>query len=447
MRNLATIGDNHVRILSIGIVCWAVCVIEAGSSAGELQQHPPDAGAETNQLLAPYVPTSPDFNKEIAGLSKASRPEILSWERIYALALVRARSIRGAFAPTLDPMALNQEAARDAVADFARFRRDFFAGRVPAGAAFRDPSAHVFGLLSRLQAIDNARHVVALHDSLNKLLQERSQAESSGVTRLDVDLVDASSVRAQQNLADEIRQYRDGLDELKFMLGLSPHAAVILDRRSLAPFRALHDSVATWTRMPTRDFETLHKLVARLPALGEVVFDRRSLIAQVESNPDQLEEILTNAAQLAVKNRSERDKALTPGNSGVQLELQVRRRIRALIDTTRAYEGEKRLYELSIRTQDQTFERLVAPAAGVNSSRSPLLERLIDQISQVKKAEDRLISLWTSFRAERLALYHDLGALPYADWKSFYDDLSAPEGGGATTVPVVPPKPATSNVP
>ena len=75
--------------------------------------------------------------------------------------------------------------------------------------------------------------------------------------------------------------------------------------------------------------------------------------------------------------------------------------------------------------RDQIFERLVAPSAGVNSSRSLLLERLIDQISQVKKVEDRLITLWTSFRAERLALYMTWGALPYDDWKSFYDDLAA----------------------
>ncbi len=414
-----------MRILAIGIVCCAVCVIATRSSAGRPQPPLPGDGAEINQLLTPYVPQSLDFDKEIAGLSQGSRPEILTWDRIYALALVRARSIRGAFAPSLDPTALDQEAARQGVADFARFRKEFLTGRVAAGGAFRDPSAQVFGLLGRLHTIDNARRVVALHDNLHQLIRERSLAESSGVNRLDVDLVDASRVRAQQNLTDEIRQFRDGLDELKFMLGLSPHAAVILDGQSLAPFRAVRESIDNWTKMPNRDPQTLHKLVARWPALGDVVLDRQPLFAQVATNPDRWEDILSHAAELAVKNRSERDKASSFANSGVQLELQVRRRIRSLFDALRAYEGEKQLYELAIRAQDQTFERLVAPSAGVSSSRSPLLERLIDQILQVKRVEDRLISLWTSFRAERLALYYDLGALPYDDWKSFYDDLAA----------------------
>ena len=39
--------------------------------------------------------------------------------------------------------------------------------------------------------------------------------------------------------------------------------------------------------------------------------------------------------------------------------------------------------------------------------------------------QDRLVGLWASFKAERLALYRDLGVLPYDDWKSFYDDLAA----------------------
>jgi hypothetical protein len=88
----------------------------------------------------------------------------------------------------------------------------------------------------------------------------------------------------------------DGLDELKFMLGLSPHAAVILDRQSLASFRAVHDSVASWTRMSTRNPQVLHELIALLPALGEVVLDGQPLFAQVATNPDRWEEIPGRAA-------------------------------------------------------------------------------------------------------------------------------------------------------
>ena len=50
---------------------------------------------------------------------------------------------------------------------------------------------------------------------------------------------------------------------------------------------------------------------------------------------------------------------------------------------------------------------------------------LLDQLDQIRRAEDRLVGLWASFKAERLAFYRDFGVLPYDDWKSFYDDLAA----------------------
>ena len=45
--------------------------------------------------------------------------------------------------------------------------------------------------------------------------------------------------------------------------------------------------------------------------------------------------------------------------------------------------------------------------------------------TQRLNAEDRLVTIWTSFQTERLALYRELGILPYDDWKSFFNDLSA----------------------
>ena len=55
--------------------------------------------------------------------------------------------------------------------------------------------------------------------------------------------------------------------------------------------------------------------------------------------------------------------------------------------------------------------------SGTTSLLAPEAQRL--------KAEDRLVEIWTSFQTERLALYRELGILPYDDWKSFFNDLSA----------------------
>jgi hypothetical protein len=51
-------------------------------------------------------------------------------------------------------------------------------------------------------------------------------------------------------------------------------------------------------------------------------------------------------------------------------------------------------------------------------------------LSQIQRAQDRLVGIWASFKAERLALYRDLSVLPCDDWKSFYDGLAARPAAG-----------------
>jgi hypothetical protein len=429
-----------MRIVSSGSSACGLLIIAASAMAGP-PQAPARDDAHVAELLVPHVPASPDSDKEIAGLSRRSRPELLTWERIYALAIVRARTHRGAFAPTLDPGALATEAAQHDVADFARFRADF-----RAGATFRDPGAAVLELLSRLQSIDNARRNVAVHENLDTLLRERAPGESSGLNHIDVDMVRASLVRTRRKLDGEIRQFRDGLDELKFLLGLSPHAPVILDRQSLAWFQAVYDSVDLWAKHPQRNLQMLPRLINRLPALGEVVLDGQAILAKIEANSDPWEDVLSGAARLAIKSRSEWTRVSTLGNSDVQVELRVRRALRNLFETRRAYQGEKQNYELAIRLRDEAFERVLAPPLAVNPSRSLLLERLIDQVTLVRETQDRLASLWASFGAERLAFYHDVGELPHQNWKSFYADLLAGPGT-ADAAPSVPPTPTAGDAP
>jgi hypothetical protein len=413
-----------MRIVLTGLTTCALSIVAATSVAAPLQPPQPE-GAEVADLLVPSAVPSVD-DKATAGLSRDRRAETLTWERLYTLALVRARSGRGTLSAALDPGALADAAASQGVADFARFRTDFLAGDPATGhMTFHDPSAAVLKLLGRLQTIDNARRAFFVHENLQRLLQERVQGESSGLNRIDLDTLFASLVRGRQKLADEIRQFRDGLDELKIALGLSPRAAVILDRQSLAAFRGVFDSVDSWARQPQRHLEDLPRLIDRLPSLGEVVVDRLPIMTQIETDPDHWEHVLTAAARLAIKNRGDRDNRPPPEDAGIALELRVRRRIRDLFATRNAYEGEKRSYELAIRLQDQAFERLLAPAAGVAASRSLLLHGLIEHVTQVLDGEDRLAKLWSSFRTERLALYRDLGVLPYNDWISFYADLSA----------------------
>ena len=59
-------------------------------------------------------------------------------------------------------------------------------------------------------------------ERLLMVIRERIQGESSGLTQLDLDRVDAAIQQARKGLVGEIRQYRDRLDELKVDLGLAP---------------------------------------------------------------------------------------------------------------------------------------------------------------------------------------------------------------------------------
>jgi hypothetical protein len=127
-----------MRTAWTGSLACASCIALAAASVAQ----PPPAperlrGGEAPGLpgvTTPIVPASLDTDKETAGLPKGSRPEVLTWERVYALALVRAREGRPKAAEVLSPAALADQAARQGLSDFGRFRKEFLAaGPHPVG--------------------------------------------------------------------------------------------------------------------------------------------------------------------------------------------------------------------------------------------------------------------------------------------------------------------------
>ncbi|MGP0069355.1 MAG: hypothetical protein ACLQGP_37860 [Isosphaeraceae bacterium] len=364
-------------------------------------------------------------DQEIIGLAPASRLDLLTWERVYELAVVRSRDGRSGLAEVLDPKALDEQTARLGVADFDRFRTDFLAARPGGGRSFRDPSGDYLDLLRRLEMIDNARRHIFYLENLSKLVSELIQGEAAGLTQLDVDLVRTALVRARQGLSREVRQFGDRLDEMKVALGLSPHAPVIPDRRRLAAFRTTFEAVDNWSRRPDRSLSELHKIAQKLPALGDLVIDGRPVLGTAEGKSAPNADLLANAVRVALENRVGPDKGQADGEIGAEIELGIRRGVRHLFETHHAYQEEKHAYELARRLADQSFERMVSPSAASVSGRSQLFAGVIEQFARIRDVEDRLVTLWTSFRAERLALYRELGVLPYLGWASFYKDLAA----------------------
>jgi hypothetical protein len=364
----------------------------------------------------------------ITGLPAVSHPEVLNWERVYELALVRGRGGARPDAPALNSQELAEQAKRYGVADFTRFRRDFLIVHRRGEGGFRDPSGDLLALLGQLEGIHHARQNVAFYENILTLMSELAKGESAGVSQLHLDQIDSALVLARRNLASEIDGYRNRLERFKVALGLSVRAPVVLDRESVASFGRVFEQARDWQKRPDRSLHELPRIIKALPALGEVVLDGHAILAAMAGSPEQQEEALTRAAQVAIRNRSDLDKGQAAGDAQAALELNVRRRIRRLFEMRRDYEAQQRRYELSIRVLDQGLEQIVAPtkisvmlrsttfAGGITNLLTPETQRL--------QAEDRIVTLWTSFQAERLALYRELGILPYDSWNAFFKDLS-----------------------
>ena len=270
-----------------------------------------------------------------------------------------------------------------------------------------------------------------------------SKSESSGLSQLEVDSVEASLVRARQSLADETAQFRDGLDELKAAVGLPPRALLIPDPEGITAFREAFEKVHNWHRDPKRTFKDLPQLIARLPALGEVVVEGRPILGTIEANPDRLEDELAAMMASAVKNRNSREKDETARDTDLSLERQIRQQIRPLVEARRAYVVQSRRYELASRLIDQVLEQMVAPPAGGTQAFAQsagariATQGLLEQLDQVRGAQTGWSVCGPRSKRERLGLYRILGVLPYDDWKSFYNDLEARlgakqvDGGGS----------------
>jgi hypothetical protein len=396
------------------LLCWLVAVSMTGGHS---------AGAEGGRAWD---------DAAFAGLPQGTRPEVLTWGRAYTLALVRCRSPRPANdrapAGLLDPTVLARQAERLGVADFERFRKDFFTARkVPPddGSTFIDPSGSLFDLLQRLQALENARKFVADLEEFKVVYQEAHAGEPDPPRpgRLEGWLE-----KARVHFQDDLRAYRDRLAQVKAELGLSPDAPVVPDRTRLAGFRSVFEKAEEWGRDPDRNPAKLPIIVAQLPPLPDRILSQISLVGVSGSDPKKPDEALRAAEQVLAANRGQ-------GNSDVEVGPRVRKSITRLVELRASYREEAQQLLHAIQAKDQAFEQLMTPPPpGAGVMKDPDLIALHERVLQ---SEDRLVALWASFYKERLGLARDLRLLPVRDWESF---LSQIEREPAPRAPA-PPRP------
>ena len=389
-----------------------------GSGFG--QDRPPGAEPVGHGLAKFFfdVPSPPFEAARLAGLPAGSKPDALTWQSAYGLALIRARNPKPPRFATLDANQLADGFRGVGVEDFARFRKDFLTSRT-----FHDPAAELLGLQAELLKREILRGNLVYNERCVSTLKSLFGGEGTGLERKGFDSAAASLAKAQRDLARATADYRDRLDTLKVDLGISLHAAVVVDSSTLGLFQEVFEEAQRWLLSPQRELAALDRISDRLPAVGDVVIEGRSVLAEVDREPDRLEEVLAMATRVALANRREQDE------SNDSMELRVRRQLRRLAEIRVDYENERRISMLAVRDLDTAFEQILSPPAGAlppaDQDRTQILLTFVGPIRQVAESRSRLVGLWTEFRATRLGFYRDLGVLPFENWSSFYGQFNA----------------------
>jgi hypothetical protein len=399
------------------------------------------------QVPGPAVPTQDDWiavilgppvskldSAVLVGMAAGTKLTELTLEQAYTLTLIRARTPateRGTSpVVTFEPNRLDEQANRLGADDFDRFRREFLS------SGFHDPARPFFAVLKHRQAVDSARDQVALAENMHQLFEELGQGQAAGVSRLQVDQVDQYLLLARQGLADELTSYRSAADELKVSLGLAPGTPLVLDERILGPFTTAFAAIDAWQRNPRRLLTELPAMRDRLPQLEDLKIGGRTLHDVIQGTLVE-EPLLLTAIEVARTHRP----ILKDDHVGLDdrnvLELRIRSLVRSLILIHKNFDLERRRLELALRETDQRFAQIVAPPVGRTSVLAESAHAatatlgVIEPQSRLYQSRTRLVALWLQFKEQGLALYQELGTMPYDNWEAFRRSF-LPEGGRPT---------------
>jgi hypothetical protein len=374
----------------------------------------------------------------LAGLPEGSRPHVLSLEDAYAIALIESRSAAPgktfAALKVIDVAALDALRKRFDVENFNRFRGEFFAAitvGVPGSGRFQDPAGPYLEALRLATEVEVRRESLDSSESLWRAWSELVAEGGSGVSQLDLDRLEDRVSQARLELVDGLRQYRDALDALKLRLGLPVHIAIAPDRRSLAPFQQAFGQIARWFTGEGRRPDELVGLVTGLPRPADIVIQGHSLHAAL-ARAEDLEPFLQAGADAALKNLRDQGEAAGARETANEVAARVRRRLRVLLQTAAAYGIEQRRLLAGLRLQDNDQRSILAPPSAFGdalASATAMTRRVYAMTAdRVQNAftQQRLVSLWTTYVAERVALYRDLRSMPHDSWATFLAQFTPP---------------------
>lgn len=127
----------------------------------------------------------------------------------------------------------------------------------------------------------------------------------------------------------------------------------------------------------------------------------------------------------------------------------VRQQIRQLIQLLETYEINKSQLTLVLRQRDQSLQQIIAPpdSAGGAASANQATQTInfINSTTQIYSQQNTLVQQWVQYQTTRLALYRDLGIMPFDEWEAYYElypaSASRPVGldnGGAAAAGLPP---------
>lgn len=105
------------------------------------------------------------------------------------------------------------------------------------------------------------------------------------------------------------------------------------------------------------------------------------------------------------------------------IKLTVRTDIRNLINFGEQYERQRRLLVVSLQQRDNAARTIFAPpgAGGQGSDPTAQTQQLVTGLNQTLQSQNSLVQLWVNYQSNRLALYRDIGIMPYDEWEAYHE--------------------------
>ncbi len=254
----------------------------------------------------------------------------------------------------------------------------------------------------------DGRSVLGVYEGQDAIVEERLEDVLLAAERLALEhRLDLMNTRAQ--LYDKWRQIRVTANALKGVLNVSLTNQFVTQPGNTNPFAFLDQA---------KQFSLVLNAELPLVRLAERNNFRTALIAY-----QQQRRALMNAED--------------------SLKLLIRNDIRSIQVNYQQYRIARRNFVLYARIKDQAFEQIVAPpqagGAGNVANAAVQTQNLIGAQNSLINVESQLVSTWYGYQSARLALYRDIGTLPYDEWEAFRALFSTAEYTRDVSIPASEP--------